>query len=155
MNDTKTPCNPSKRATARVKNPLPMPTECPCCNDWNTGKPSTGCIEVVSNDEIYGRLYGDWPYAVICHNCEAYVGLHPFTNIPLGTLADAPIRHARKTCKEPFEALHRTGKLTRSDAYQKLADKLGIDVGECHFGWFSIDMCKKAESAAREIYLGT
>jgi len=141
-----TPWKPSKKAITRVKNPLPKPEQCNCC----------GCNSVVikSNAEIYGRTYGKWPWIYICEGCDSYVGMHPFTDIPLGTLADAATRDARKECKAPFEALYRTGKMARNEAYQKLANKLGIPKEECHFGWFDIVMCNKAAVAAREIYLG-
>ena len=122
----KTPWNPSRKATARVKNPLPMPTECSCCGGDR--------IDIVENGSIYGRNYGDWPWLVICLSCEAYVGLHPFTAVPMGTLADERTRKARKECKAPFESLHHSGRLTRTEAYQRLAAKMGIPLDECHFG---------------------
>jgi len=152
MSKQVTPWNPSRKATARVKNPLPPPTECPHCFDHSTGKPY-GNIDIVNNEEIYGRSYGEWPWVYQCQQCEAYVGIHPFTNIPLGTLADGPTRQARKRCKEPFENLHRSGRMTRREAYQQLADKMGIPVERCHFGWFDIDQCNQAAEAARSIFL--
>ncbi len=36
--NTKTPYNPSKSATKRVKNALPIPTDCNCCYDFETGE---------------------------------------------------------------------------------------------------------------------
>ena len=141
----KTPWNPSKRAIKRVKNPLPKPRQCNCC--------SSEAVVIKNNAQIYGRTYGEWPWVYVCEDCCSYVGMHPFTDIPLGTLADAPTREARKVCKAPFEALYKTGKMTRNDAYQKLAEKLGIEKEQCHFGWFDVVMCKKAAVAAREIYL--
>lgn len=152
MSTKKTPWNPSKRATARVTNPLPAPEECPHCYDHETGKPFAH-IEIVNNEEIYGRSYGEWPWVYQCQQCGAYVGMHPFTNIPLGTLADGPTRQARKRCKEPFESLHRSGRMTRSEAYSKLAKKLGIPVEQCHFGWFDAAQCKRAAEAARQIFM--
>lgn len=149
----KTPHNPSIKATKRVKNPLPAPTKCPHCHNQETGEPF-GSISIVENKEIYGRNYGEWPWVYMCDQCSAYVGMHPFTNIPLGTLADAPTRQARKECKEPFERIHKSGKMSRGDAYKALADKLGISAGECHFGWFDVDMCRKAKKASIEIFFG-
>jgi hypothetical protein len=150
----KNPWNPSKKATARVRSLLPAPTECNCCDDWETGEPTKDCIEIVENKEIYGKNYGEWPWAYRCDNCGAYVGMHPFTAVPLGTLADGPMRQARKVCKAPFEALHSSGRMSREDAYSLLAKKLGIPKSECHFAWFNIDQCQKAAAAAREIFLG-
>lgn len=148
----KTPWNPSRKAIARVKNPLPVPTECNCCRDFETGEQSKDCIEIVENCEIYGKNYGEWPWVYMCIICKAYVGLHPFTDIPLGTLADGPTRQARKKAKEPFELLHLNGKLSRSEAYRLLAEKMGITVSECHFSWFDVEQCKKAQSMVREIF---
>jgi hypothetical protein len=78
--------------------------------------------------------------------------MHPQTEIPLGTLADEATREARKHCKEPFEALYQTGKMTRDQAYQALADKLGIPKEECHFAWFDAQRCEQAAQAAREVF---
>lgn len=126
----------SRRALKRVKNPLPAPTICRYCG---------GCVELVSNSEIYnGRVYGDWPYAYLCTDCKAYVGLHPDTDIPLGTLASAQLRKDRNLSKDMFHRMKEQRGLSRSQAYEWLARKMGIPVGECHFGWFDQDECALA-----------
>ncbi|KVP48431.1 zinc-finger-containing protein [Burkholderia ubonensis] len=134
MQTTKTPWNPSRRATARVKNALPAPTTCPY---------DGGPVEIVNNSAIYGRAYGEWPWAFLCRTCRAYVGLHPFTGIPLGTLADAATREARKRAKAAFNPIWQSGAMTRTDAYVWLAQQLGIAVGECHVGWFDATVCDR------------
>lgn len=131
----KTPANPSKKATARVKNPLPAPTNCHLCS---------GSVRIGTHEEVYGRNFSEWPYVYLCECCGAYVGLHPFTAIPLGTLADKPTRDARKSCKLPFERIWKSGAMTRTEAYQWLARKMGIPVHECHFGWFTAEQCRAA-----------
>lgn len=147
--EIKTPDNPSSSATARVKNPLPAPTICRFCS---------GSVRIAGHAEIYGgREFGDWPYVYLCDSCEAYVGLHPFTAIPLGTLADEPTRKARKECKPYFERLfnrklkvsgltvpQRFATMDRSEAYRWLANQMQIPIGECHFGWFDIEQCNRA-----------
>ncbi|QFT57058.1 zinc-finger-containing protein [Microbulbifer sp. THAF38] len=50
-------------------------------------------------------------------------------------------------------ALYKSGRLTRSEAYRRLAEKLGFDHAACRFGCFDVDMCLKAEQAARGIFL--
>ncbi len=140
MSHDKTPWNPSKKATARVKNPLPAPTECPHCQGKH--------IEIVHHEDIYGKAYGEWPWTYLCTGCRAYVGMHPFTNIPLGTLADAPLRRARNECKQPFEVLHKSKKMTRDQAYAGLATHLNIPEEECHFGWFDAATCERARDWA-------
>lgn len=135
--EPKTPWNPSKSASARVKGALPAPTVCRYCGSD---------VEIVSNKVIYGREFGEWPWAYRCANrpCDSYVGMHPFTAIPLGTLADAPTREARKRAKRVFEPLWKSGRMGRKEAYAWLAQKLGIDdVDKCHIGWFDADMCEQ------------
>ncbi len=139
--DIKTPSNPSRKATARVKNPLPAPTQCHHCSDR---------VRIGTHEEVYGRDYSDWPYVYLCEGCGAYVGLHPFTAIPLGTLADKRTRDARKSCKLPFERIWRSGSMSRSEAYKWLADKMGIPAEECHFGWFSAEQCQTAMAHCNE-----
>ena len=135
-----TPLNPSRRAVARVKDVLPVPTECPHCQSW---------VRLVGNEEIYGRPFGEWPWAYLCTNlaCRAYVGLHPFTGIPLGTLATAPMREARKKAKAAFNPLWQSGRMSRTEAYAWLAERLGIPVGECHIGWFDEARCEQVIAA--------
>jgi len=143
MSKEKTPWNPSKKAIARVTNPLPAPTVCIHCD---------AAVKIATHAEIYrGRNYGEWPWVFLCTGCGAYVGMHPFTNIPLGTLATEEIRDARKHCKVPFERLYKSGAMSRTDAYAALAAALDIPNGECHFAWFDVDMCKRAERAALKI----
>ncbi|EBX2183603.1 hypothetical protein E1A40_08815 [Salmonella enterica subsp. enterica serovar Aba] len=136
MSEAKTPWNPSRKATARVKNPFPAPELCRFCG---------GAVRISTHWEIYGRDFSDWPWVYLCDCCGAYVGMHPFTNIPLGTLADKPTRDARKRCKPAFESLWRNGDMTRSEAYAWLAQQLGIPLQECHFGWFDIRQCERAK----------
>ena len=108
-------------------------------------------VEIAHHSEVYGREFSDWPWLYYCYECKAYVGMHPFTNIPLGTLADKATREARKATKTPFEKIHKGRFMSRDDAYSVLAQKLGISVNECHFAWFDIPMCIKAASAIKEM----
>jgi hypothetical protein len=134
-----TPSNPSRKATSRVKNPLPIPTNCHLCG--------SDAVRIGEHREVYGgRQYGEWPYVYLCEGCGSYVGLHPFTAIPLGALADADMRRARKDCKAPFQWLVEECVMTRTEAYEWLAGELGIPVDECHFGWFDVETCHKARA---------
>ncbi|WP_241647479.1 zinc-finger-containing protein [Rosenbergiella metrosideri] len=58
-------------------------------------------------------------------SCRVYIGMHPFTAIPLGTMADHKLRDARKNCKPVFNQLWQSGDLTRTRAYHWLAEKMG------------------------------
>lgn len=132
----KTPWNPSKKATARVKDPVPMPTECNCCG--------SDAVRYATHIEVYGRDYSDWPYVCLCEGCGAYVGLHPFTGIPLGTLADIETREARKYAKNAFTNVVEHHMANRSAAYAWLAEAMGIEPRLCHFGMFDVDQAHRA-----------
>ncbi len=133
----KTPWNPSQAAMDRVKNPLPPHTQCPFCG---------AAVEIVNNSVIYGRSYGDWPWSYRCVNdfCDSYVGMHPYTAIPLGTLANRPTREARKQAKAAFTRAWQDLGLTRSQGYVWLAEQLGMeDKEQCHVGWFDQATCAR------------
>lgn len=115
------------------------PITCPYCGSE---------VEICKNDKVYGKTYGDWPWIYRCKKdaCDTHVGMHPFTNIPLGTLANSPLRRARKESKEVFQRVWmQGGSKTRTEAYSWLAHLLDIPVASCHFGWFDIDTCHRAK----------
>lgn len=131
----------SRRALARVADPLPVPDRCPHCGN----EP-----RFVDHAELYGgRRYGEWPYALAC-DCGAYVGLHPHTDVPVGTLADARQREARKSGKALFEALRQHRRWSRRRAYRWLANQMDLAVAETHWGWFDAYQCAKAEALCAE-----
>lgn len=130
----------SRASLRRIANPLARPHQCPFCE---------GEVALDSNDVIYrGKRYGDWPYVYHCAGeCDAYVGLHPNTDVPLGYIADRATRDARKEAKELFFAwqdLMGYGKKERSKSYQILAEAMGIEIAVCHFAMFDVDMCNLA-----------
>jgi hypothetical protein len=127
----------SKKAERRVKDHLPIPTVCPHCR---------GAVAFVNNSAVYGREFGAWPWMYLCQAqpCRAYVGTHPETNLPLGTLATAEIRTARKDAKDQFNRLLQSGSMSRTEAYSWLAAKMNIPTAACHFGWFDVAQCKEA-----------
>lgn len=118
---------------------IEAPTTCHYCGS---------IVEYTTNDVIYGRNYGDWPYVYRCTSseCDSYVGVHQHTKIPLGTLANKATREARKQVKPLFNELWQNGGMTRSAAYKWLAGELGIPTSQCHFGMFDIERCEKPSS---------
>lgn len=119
----------------KVTNPLPVPTICPHC----------GCaVERVSNSVIYRKEFGPWPFAYKCVSapCDSYVGLHPKTDIPLGTLANKAMRAARKQAKAMLSPMWEVDGMEKTAVYAWLARKMGItDVNHCHIGWFDEKQC--------------
>lgn len=130
----------SKHAVSRVKDKVPVPTRCRYCGSD---------VTLVDNKIIYGKSFHSWPYAYLCQGkgCGAYVGVHPNTAVPLGTLADKPLRMARKRTKGRFIALMKEKSWPRKRAYAWLASQLHIPVRDCHFGWFEKDMLDKVATA--------
>lgn len=131
----KTPWDPSPQHVARIRSKMPAPRACPYCDSP---------VRIVNNSEIYGASYGEWPWSYACTHCDAYVGMHPFTATPLGTLANKALRSARNKAKAPFDLLWKPSTKKRSAAYQALAAHLTIDIELCNFGLFDEAACDKA-----------
>ena len=125
----------------KVKHKVPPITECNFCG---------GEVKYVNNREIYGRSFGDWPYAYRCTCCDAYVGVHPNTTIPLGTLADHPTRNARKVHKQHFINMTKKLNWSRSQAYRWLSEQLELAPQLTHWGMFDFDTCVKAGAVCKE-----
>lgn len=125
----------SFEAIANVKDCIPPPSVCPCCGHSQ--------VTLVDNSEVYnGVTYGQWPYIYYCSKCEARVGLHRFTHLALGYMADAETRELRKFAKGGFFYWKEQHAWTTSQAYSQLANKLGIPREKCHFGMFTADTCR-------------
>ncbi|MGB3432418.1 zinc-finger-containing protein [Achromobacter sp.] len=132
----------SRRALARVRDRIEPPKACHCCN---------GPVKLTNNREIYnGHSFGDWPYVYRCTQCQAYVGLHPDTDLPLGLMAGRATVSARKEAKGVFQRLtrERFGN-DRNAAYAWLAKTLGIAPSICHFGMFGQEQAERAGQVCR------
>jgi hypothetical protein len=114
----------------------PKPKECPYCSSD---------IVYTSNKEIYGKEFGSGK-CYKCTKCDAYVGVHKGTDIPLGRMANKELRDLKKRAHALFDPIWQNGKKKRSQAYSDLAKKLGIKADECHFGWFDKEMLERSIS---------
>lgn len=117
----------------------PIPTVCPYC-----GSP----VFLTSNAEVYGKAYGNGK-CYKCTVCDSYVGVHDHkvngAYIPLGRLANRELRELKKQCHALFDPTWQKDKrLNRDKAYGRLANRLGIPIEECHFGWFDKDRLLRA-----------
>jgi len=114
---------------------MEKPTICRYC-----GSP----VVYTSNAEIYGREYGNGK-CYLCRNCRAFVGTHPGTDIPLGTLADSELREYRKEAHYWFDQIWKgpTRQMTRYKAYGWLAHKIGLSREETHMAMFEKEQCQK------------
>lgn len=106
-----------------------------------------GPVEYISNAQIYGRQYGSG-FCYRCRSCGAYVGTHkPQPRKALGILANTEMREWKQKCHnqfDPFWQEHKDKQRRRKNLYIRLAGEMGIDVRDCHFGYFDLDQLKTA-----------
>jgi hypothetical protein len=109
---------------------------CPYCNKQS---------EQVTGYEIYPHR-PDLCFQTFyrCSPCNAYVGCHPQTNKPLGTLANAELRALRSQVHAAFDPIWKKHTMKRTEAYLWLAETLKISFKECHIGMFNKDLCERA-----------
>lgn len=114
---------------------------CPYCS---------GPSALVSGDVIYPHrpdLHEKKFYS--CASCNAYVGCHPGTVVPLGRLANAELRLAKNRAHSVFDPLWRDGSMRRVEAYKWLAQSLGIPRKQAHIGMFDVAQCKAVVDAVK------
>jgi len=100
---------------------------------------------LVTGEEIYPHridLHNKHFYK--CRQCGSYVGCHPRTTRPLGTVANTRLRQLRSQVHRHFDPLWKNGGLSRGAAYSWLAHKLGIEIRECHTALFDEARCREA-----------
>lgn len=73
--------------------------------------------------------------------CDSYVGVHPGTTLPKGTLADKSLRRKRIRTHKIFDQIWMNGILSKPDAYRWMADKFCLKLKDAHIGNFSEYMC--------------
>jgi hypothetical protein len=82
--------------------------------------------------------------------CGAFVGCHPGSDVPLGAPAGKATKRARMDAHAAFDALWKSRRMGRGEAYRWLADKLGIAPRDCHIGHMTRDMAERVVSVSRE-----
>nr|WP_200562659.1 zinc-finger-containing protein [Paraburkholderia aspalathi] len=109
--------------------------------------------KLVTGEVIYPRLSNlHGKHFWHCAPCGAWVGCHDAGNgygdgtRPLGELANAELREAKKSMHAAFDPIWQSNQMRRKQAYQWLADALGIPVDKCHVGMFSIEQCVRAKA---------
>ncbi len=90
----------------------------------------------------------------VCDHCDARVGCHPDTTMPLGHAADKRTRDARSKLHElmldPLWKSAQDPKPARRRTYKFLAKALGIEPEQCHTGMFTIERCRDAWRALKD-----
>lgn len=113
--------------------------KCPYCG--KSARLTTGREIYPHREDLYSKNF------YICSPCKAYVGCHPTNKRPLGRLANAELRALRIEAHSYFDPIWKDGKMTRTEAYNWLANKLGIRLDMCHIGMFEIARCRKVIEA--------
>ena len=98
--------------------------------------------KLVDSKEIYGKSYGKAWVCSFYPGCDSYVGCHPGTEKPLGTMADKKLRKLRNECHLLFDSIWKSGKKDRSSAYAMLRHTLKISEENCHIAMFDVATCK-------------
>lgn len=79
---------------------------------------------------------------VVCHNG------------PTSTPADAATRAARSRAHMVFDPLWRKGSMSRDEAYDRMADYMGLDASDCHIGMFDSDQCRRVHNFITDLFVG-
>lgn len=106
--------------------------------------------QLVTQHQVYGRRYGRGGWIWACSRwpvCDSYVGCHPGTTKPLGTMANSALRRARSKAHEAFDPLWKDRHMNRNKAYAKLAKDFGFKV---HIGQSDLATCGRIEAWAKE-----
>ncbi len=80
----------------------------------------------------------------VCEPCRAHVGCHQDSDgVPLGRLANAELRAAKRLAHAAFDPLWRDYGMKRAEAYEWLAGALEIAARDCHIGMFDVETCRR------------
>lgn len=129
-----------------TSDPAPALT-CQYCG--NPAELVTGAVIYPRRDDLHAKRF--WR----CAPCRAYVGCHDPGNgygdgtRPLGVLANAELREAKKAVHAVLDPLWRSGRMSRKRAYRWLAERMQLRVEDCHVGHFSVEQCRRAEAFCR------
>lgn len=129
---------------------LTEPPRCPYCR----------CTaEKVTGQVVYPRRRDLWDKIICrCELCDAWVGCHPGTDVPLGRLADADLRTAKQRAHAAFDPLWKKkmerdqcGKgAARRAGYTWLAEQLGIRREDCHIGMMDVALCERVVEVCQD-----
>lgn len=132
----------SSSVADRVTHRLPRPVCCDSCGGPRVSLQKRGFMGL--------RVFKDWDLIWHCADCDALVGCHEGTDIPLGLMADGFTRHARFEAHKYFDRLWRGrgAPMTRAQAYAWMAKALNIDADRAHIGMLSAEQCEALSLAS-------
>lgn len=83
--------------------------------------------------------------------CDSFVMAHPETLAPMGSLAGPELRRMRYEAHQAFDQLHRSGLMTRTEAYQWLSYTVQAPMRHAHIGHLGEYYCKVVIQESREL----
>lgn len=110
--------------------------KCPYCNSQALLRPASavhGFEYRQPSEEVY--VCARYPV------CDSYVSAHRRTHLPMGTLANRPLRIKRMKAHNAFNRLWQSGMMTRTEAYHWLQVQLGLPPEDAHIAKFSEWRC--------------
>ncbi|MCI9433509.1 MAG: hypothetical protein HFF70_14120 [Oscillospiraceae bacterium] len=90
----------------------------------------------------------------VCSNypvCDSFVMAHPGTLEPMGTLAPPELRRLRYEAHQQFDQLHKSGLMTRQEAYQWLAYIVQAPMSHAHIGHLGEYYCRVVIRESRKL----
>lgn len=106
-----------------------------------------GVVRLIPAVKVYGAsakwlgLEGEMLYQ--CQNCNARVGCHKGSVRPLGDLANEVLRLKRVETHQIFDDFWKAKGMSRTKAYQWMAQKLKLPEDRAHIGGFEMDQCQR------------
>lgn len=91
-------------------------------------------------------------YLYVCANwpiCNSYVMAHMGDLQPMGTMANAELRHKRIMAHKALQAYQKASLTTKWASYIWLEGKLGLDQQRTHIGMFSAEECDRVIALCR------
>ena len=118
--------------------------KCPYCNSQAFLRPASA---------VHGQEYrqpGDEVYVCARYPaCDSYVSAHRCTRLPMGTLANRPLRIKRMEAHEAFNRLWKSGMMSRTAAYRWLQVQMGLSRAEYLCG---VTIPRKSTNERREFH---
>lgn len=103
---------------------------------------------------VHGDRAKAGQYLYVCAHypkCDAYVGVHAKSLLPLGTLANGDLRHKRILAHKAFDQFQKTCGMEKWQAYQWLQAKFSLRRDQAHIGKFSDYMCDQLITVCQEV----
>lgn len=90
----------------------------------------------------------------VCSNfpaCNSFVMASPDTLAPMGTLAPPELRRLRYEAHQQFDQLHKSGLMTRQEAYRWLAYIVQAPMSHAHIGHLGEHYCRIVIQESRKL----